>query len=67
MPSAVVVAFCLGALLGAVIGAVGNRWWRRYRQRSMARRLLSAIDQGHLGRRGSDSQPGPSEQESRQD
>ena len=67
MLSAVIVAFCLGALVGGTVGVAGNSWWRRHQQRRMARKLLSAIDQGRLGRHGSDSQPGPMEQESHQD
>jgi hypothetical protein len=67
MLSGVIVAFCLGALLGGIVGVAGNSWWRRYQQRRMAQRLLSAIDQGQLGRHGSDRPPGPMEQESHQD
>src|SRR5260221_14413173 len=52
MLSALIVAFCLGALVGGIVGVAGNSWWRRYQQRRMARSLLSAIDHGRLGRRG---------------
>jgi len=61
MLSPVLVAFGLGALLGGIIGVAGNSWWRRYQQRRMAQRLLSAIDQGQLGGHGSGRQPGPME------
>ena len=64
MPDLIVIAFCLGALLGAVAGAAANSALREYRQRRMARKLLSEIDLGRLGNLRSDSQPGPMDRKS---
>ena len=59
MPNAVILAFCVGGMIGGVAGAAASSLLRRQRQRSMARQVLRALDQGRLGDREPDSQAEP--------